>query len=672
LKNTPNKKNIKRSGLSTKATTQFFSGDIFDNEALVLYYQTRESELYFRSVTRVGPKRAAYEQVSGAFGEFLKTLDDTNFVKTIDSFVFKNSKTKSTADSNILKALKKSNPEGFELMGLSGKVDFENLKKSYKKSAFKHHPDRGGSEEKMKVLNEAFNDFHRIVSFREEATFTEDGDFDIDTRVIPDSAVDYYLWIGMLLIDSHLDQWCIDKAFEIFEFLDENKLFKSRMWMKPDFRMEYADMFTKLSTRLISADLMNESKSVYEFSLQILRDAKNAGLNYGFLFDRVQKFIDGTANPRVVLKNIVQANNALRLGIIDEKKHDSLSERFGEREVSKENLDNNIKEFASGGGFRVPLSSEADLFLRKTPKDLVPVPDLFDERINHLSRDQLVEYFDTYKRGSGYLLIRKYIKVRMTSLIADIIYHFDDCQKTQFETEVKSLHKFVAEHRGEITAIGELYRYISSLPKSERAKRLEILQSLDEDSRRELSVTIHVQLDGETSDPRDAKGNHTWLPIHSCSTARYFEVASLPFDRLKIFQATGNEHTEEEQDKVDQDWDSDLTFIEKLDRLPMSKRAQTAAFEHKRDPKRIIKDVGPYVDKIFSERNKVSIKNAGEFQLGYWVDCLSAAYSKEKDYGSVVSLLDRFFDLPKQFFDRLEPSRRTKMENRREKAAMKC
>jgi len=61
----------------------------------------------------------------------------------------------------------KPKPNYYAVLGASEDASARELERMYKRQAHKHHPDRGGSEEEMKALNEAYQVLHNETSRRD-------------------------------------------------------------------------------------------------------------------------------------------------------------------------------------------------------------------------------------------------------------------------------------------------------------------------------------------------------------------------------------------------------------------------------------------------------------------------------------------------------------------------
>jgi len=61
----------------------------------------------------------------------------------------------------------KRKPNYYAILGASEDASGRELERLYKRQAHKHHPDRGGSEEEMKALNEAYQVLHNESSRRD-------------------------------------------------------------------------------------------------------------------------------------------------------------------------------------------------------------------------------------------------------------------------------------------------------------------------------------------------------------------------------------------------------------------------------------------------------------------------------------------------------------------------
>jgi len=140
--------------------------DLFSREVLAKYFTAREHEVYFRSLKCEADRRNFYAQLGAAFTALLTFFDDRTSLELLDSIIFRNRKKLGVVDPGlqILDQLRKTNPRGVELLELSGVVTFDSLKAAYRKAAKRYHPDIGGINEVMKLVNAAQVEFHEAIS----------------------------------------------------------------------------------------------------------------------------------------------------------------------------------------------------------------------------------------------------------------------------------------------------------------------------------------------------------------------------------------------------------------------------------------------------------------------------------------------------------------------------
>ena len=206
--------------MNTLAAVPDFDSDLFGSEIFTAYFDAREHEVYFHSLRHIDDRRNFYPKIVAAIAELYAFCDDATNLGQLDAFIFRHRKKLENVneDLRILDYLKKTNLRGVELLDLAGTLTFDLLKAAYRKAAKKHHPDVGGSNEAMKEVNSAYQEFHDVISQWKEVPTAEkvtDGtlaptighlEFEIG------SASEYLNWLGAILASVHTDSWAVDRA----------------------------------------------------------------------------------------------------------------------------------------------------------------------------------------------------------------------------------------------------------------------------------------------------------------------------------------------------------------------------------------------------------------------------------------------------------------------------
>ena len=243
------------------STAPNFDSDQLSTEVLAKYFAAREHEVYFRSLKCKDDARNFYPQLVGALTELVTFFDDAASLELLDSVIFRSRKKLENVSQGlrILDYLRKANPRGVDLLGLNPPVTFDSLRAAYKKAAKRYHPDLGGSNEDMKLVNLAFTEFHDLISRWKAAPTTEkptgatlacgshaaswDWDF-CSVRIR--SAADYLIWLGVVLVSVHTDSWAVDRAYTMVRSLREHGLLSSSLAKQVNFAHSFAFALIRL------------------------------------------------------------------------------------------------------------------------------------------------------------------------------------------------------------------------------------------------------------------------------------------------------------------------------------------------------------------------------------------------------------------------------------------
>ena len=140
----------------------------------------------------------------------------------------------------------------------------------------------------------------------------------------------------------------------------------------------------------------------------------------------------------------------------------------------------------------------------------------------------------------------------------------------------------------------------------------------------------------------------------------YLEKLFLPLDRLRLAERTGSPQTEEEVKREIGVWNHDLALIGQL------RPAQVSAFEAlnrwKENPQQLVDVLTDHCEELLTVGKEIT--HTQELQIGYWINKLSAALVREKQWNTAEYWLSLFFSLPERYRQRSCESELLGMEKR--------
>lgn len=609
--------------------------DLFSREVLTKYFAAREHEVYFHSLKNMVDRRDFYARLIEAVTEILAFWDDALSLELLNCVIFRRRKMIENVSPGlaILDYLRKTNPQGVELLALTLPVTFGSLRNAYRDAAKKYHPDVGGANEAMKLVNLAYAEFHDVLSQWKEAPATRKameatadpiiGYMRFEVR----SAADYLISLGVLLVSIHTDSWAVDRANAQVQLLREHGLLSSGLGQQAEFNGYFSHLIGKLSERLRIAGFARSARSV--------------------------RGVKDSTREKIIIMHCCQAENLYRLKVIDEKRYREAKARFEKRRSGDESVNLDLARFRERGGFAL---LPYDVPFRGTPRKsgLVPIPKYFFYRIDHLSDDQRAEYFCAFGPAGPCNDVRQYLYTRMSSYMCSLIHAFSAEEAGVIERECEFLRKLFPQCTVNLDAVLGASRHLRQLDSTTRKKKLSLLQKLDTTERPQPGV-IAISLSGEG-------GGDTHVRI--TPSQEYSSVVMASVERLEMALRTGSIRTTEERVKENDEWSQDIQLIRQLNSNDITARARDTLWNHRDESQTVIEAVKAHIEQLLDAGSKIAPQNLGQLQLGYWIDGMSAALVRLKRWDEALHWLELFFGLDSRYQDRLAASEREKMLRR--------
>ncbi|MBL7128786.1 MAG: J domain-containing protein [Ignavibacteria bacterium] len=633
------------------------SSNIFnylESPLLNSFYSVREGYYYYLSLKQVNSRRGFAEKIKNDAIRFIELLNTKELEDFINSIAFSDNAKISFPDTQSetsIEIMKKEDIEGFKLLELSEPISIESLKNCYRAAAKRHHPDKGGSTKHMQKVNNAFEKFHKILCFKNIGEIDSGSD---DTSEIK-NVNDFLSVLHELIIDITLDNWKIEETYKwILKYLElGSKLSKNKLK-----QIDLIPTLTSLAEKLYIANFKKEADFCLSKAEKYLIIAKKEGLFFDNFVNDAKEVLIKSGKYRVVVTHLVQAKNLYKYKIINEKRFNDSLRKFNTKEDEENKKEEILKQFIFNTRFLKELPSDKFDDYVFIENKLIEEPGYFNYNFEELNVEQKTEYKKAFSINTTLQLVRKYIYVRLHSLLKSIISFKDLDIIESVIIELEFLKKIKAPRSSvdfDCDQLIELIRYFKSLSNDDLIERINLLLELD----------IHALELAETKTEYLSFVNPSDVIFRIELNKQYYDIAKLSIDDLKNGLITGKIEETNEVRKKKESWESDLNMIKKVEQKHGDMKLFEILDESKSNPERVIQNLRPYVEDLLNLGKR--ILNVGELQVMYWVDKLTIAYVRIKDYKTCFELLERIYKLPEEYWDRSSNSEKNGIKKRYEK-----
>lgn len=619
---------LRREELATKAAPDLVDGI----NALAAYYRYLEAEAYDASLKSARDRRDFRDELVKRIGELLGYESDSSAHDQIQYEIDKEAKAFASFVSPERKApaseARLADPKGYELLNLARELTPESLRTAYRQAAKKYHPDVGGDNATMQRVNDAYALFAAIL--RRSSAENDAG----DTRIFRNSATveQFFDGVRLKMFGLALDDLAADRAYELYQTLSLTDIEQA---------FHGVDSVAKLCKLMAAWKRKGQAERLQRDLETLAQRGKLRELNYGPIVRQTAEQCEDPGRIRFVPNHARQADNLLRLGIIDQKRYSMIMSRINTAEVEVSLGEASFVEFARSYKFLdLPIDPPGD----STPiNGLVPAPGYYS-RVETLTPAQSREYARAF-HGDAAELALKYLPVRLDALLRAPFLGYRDLGAVV--AEMKAIASCKGLNRGMKSLCNEglaVASFLAQLPIVERQQRIELLKSID-GIPGQLSIIVAAN---------GISGGFT-RPIFL--NPGYTKFATAPIERIKRYIETGDESTSSERNNERKQWQDSHAFRES----DIYKRAQQATWAKVKNSEQIVDAVGALCEAMYQRASQGDVS----LEIGYWTNDLTIHLVKLKRFKEALRWIDRLDTAPSEIQQRTPGSIAVALSKRR-------
>jgi hypothetical protein len=463
--------------------------------ALAMYYRYLEAEAYDRGLKTMREHRGFRDEFLNRANAVLRYEHDPDARDQIALAIAREAAAFAAAPAMVIgdsaAEARSRDPQGYALLDLAPPLTLENLRAAYRRAALVHHPDVGGDNETMRKINDAYELFSAVIRRRAAQETLATG----SQPVVANDVDSFFVRVRFGKLSMLLDDLAADAALEVYDTLSiANLEAQFRSW----------DLVAKLCELLAACNRPDDAKRVLHDLGTLVEDGGKRELILGPIYRKASEACCDPKAIRFIPNHARQANNLLRLGIIDQRRYDAILKRVGEAEEKTSDQEEAFENFAASYRFlQLPMDPAVDAV---PVTGLVPGPDYY-ARVETMSDAQRREYARAFHGGAAALTV-KYLAVRMDAVLRAPFVGYGDFNALL--VELRALDSAPGMKPG-LAALCEeaitVISFLASLPESQRAQRIAALKTLD--SAPDPTITISP-VGVSVSMPRPIMMNPAW------------------------------------------------------------------------------------------------------------------------------------------------------------------